>query len=133
MHQHHLGISSRHLAKYRPFTHDHIETHKWISHLYTYSDRLVVMYAMSLTRLYMYVIPVLDIRGMLPIYPPSLNHIFKLNWPWMHEHQVMTQQCTFLYDLTIIHLYITHLYINTSSNNISLYDTSSNNTFSYTS
>jgi len=35
------------------------------------------MDAMSLTRLYMHVVPVLDIRVMLLIYPPSLNHIFK--------------------------------------------------------
>jgi len=31
------------------------------------------MNAMSLTQLYMYVVPVLNIRGMLLIYPPSLN------------------------------------------------------------
>jgi len=50
------------------------------------------MYAMSLSRLYMHVVPVLDIRGMLLICPPSLNHIFKSDWSLMHEHQVMTQQ-----------------------------------------
>jgi len=31
------------------------------------------MYAMSLTRLYMHVVPVLDIKVMLLINPPSLN------------------------------------------------------------
>jgi len=96
------------------------------------------MYAMSLTRLYMHVVPVLDIRVMLLMYPPSLNHIFKSDWPWMHEHQVMTQQCTSLYDMITTHLYITHLcmthpYINTSlyhasTNNTSLYNTSLNHT-----
>jgi len=33
----------------------------------------LTMDAMSLTRLYMHVVPVLDIRVMLLIYPPSLN------------------------------------------------------------
>jgi len=43
--------------------------------IYTSSHKFAVMYVMSLTRLYMNVIPVLNIRGMLLIYPPFLNHI----------------------------------------------------------
>jgi hypothetical protein len=83
-HQHHLRILKKHLEKYRLFTHHHIQAHHRITQSlnsntslnYTSSNRLAIMYAMSLTRLYMHVVPVLDIRGMLLIYPPSLNHIF---------------------------------------------------------
>jgi len=32
-HQHHLRILRRHLAKYKPFIHNHIEAHQWITHL----------------------------------------------------------------------------------------------------
>jgi len=49
-------------------------SHLLITHLH---NTHAVMYVISLTRLYMHMVPVLDIRVMLLIYPPSLNHIFK--------------------------------------------------------